>query len=221
MAQVMSNSITLFNFLTLAVALIALALSAWNFWLTQLRRGRVLLTQPTIFFFGWDRQGDHHMPKIMFRSALFSSGNKGRILESMYVLVKTVDGQFEFPFWGYDDGKGMVRGSGLFVGPTGHVAYHHFNPLNDEHNFAYSGTNYDIEVWAKVFSQNGNILLGKYQFCLEDSNLATELAHGESGVLWSWSPQEQKYYPESWKRPFEWPLQPFLPLPSNATGNLV
>ena len=147
------------------------------------------------------------MPKIMFRSALFSSGNKGRILESMYVVVTTIDGRFEFPFWGYDDGKGMVRGSGLFIGPTGHVAYHHFNPLNDEHVFAYSGTNYEIEVWTKLFSQNGNILLGTHQFSLEDPEIATELAHGESGILWSWSPQDRKYYPEVWKRPFEWPSQ--------------
>jgi hypothetical protein len=216
----MDSSITLFNLLTLAVALAAFVLSALSLWLAQLRRGRVFLTQPTIFFFGWDRQGSLHVPKIMFRSALFSSGNKGRILESMYVLVKTVDGQFEFPFWGYDDGKGMVRGSGLFVGPSGHVAYHHFNPLNDEHIFAYSGISYEVEVWAKVFNQNGNILLGKYQFCLEDSKLAVELAHSESGVLWSWSPQDRRYYPEAWRRPFDWPSPPFLPLPPNAVGNL-
>lgn len=216
----MDSSITLLNFLTLAIALAALVLSVWNFWFTQLRRGRVLLTQPTIFFFGWDRQSNRHMPKIMFRSALFSSGNKGQMLESMYVLVKTVDGQFEFPFWGYDDGNGMVRGSGLFVGPTGHVAYHHFNPLNDEYVFAYSGANYEIEVWAKAFNQKGDVLLGKYQFLLEDSKLAAELAHTESGVLWSWSPQDRRYYPEASKRPFDWPSQPFLPLPPNAIGNV-
>jgi hypothetical protein len=125
--------------------------------------------------------------------------------------VKTADGQFEFPFWGYDDGKGMVRGSGLFVGSTGHVAYHHFNPLNDEHSFAYSGNDYEIEVWAKVFNQNKNLLLGKYQFHLDDPSLALELAHHESGVLWSWSPEDRGYSPEVSRRPFDWPSPPFKP----------
>ena len=188
--------------MTFGVALAALALSAWNFWVSQVRRGNAYLSRPTIFFFGWDRQKED-IPKIMFRSALFTSGNRGRIVESIHVFVKTIDGRFAFPFWGYDDGKGMVRGSGLYVGTTGHIAYHHFNPIHDDDRFSYSGESYEIEVWAKLFAKSDDVLLGRYEFHLNDKAMALSLAEHQIGILWNWSPSERKYYPEASQRPFE------------------
>jgi len=203
----MDRTITLFNVLTLAIASAALLLSGWNLWLSQFRRGRILLTQPTIFFFGWDDNRGTPTPKVMLRSALFATGSRGQVIENLSVVVRTDDGAFEFPFWGYDDGKGMVRGSGsgIYVGSTGHLAYHHFNPISDDNVFAYTGKTYEIEVHAKPFGRAKGIVLGKYKLDLDDSEAAEALAHCEGGVMWNWSPQERRYYLEYSPRPFEWP----------------
>jgi hypothetical protein len=202
--EVMDKTITLFNLLTLGLASAAFFLSCFNLWASQFRRGRVLLTQPTIFFFGWDRNKDIDAPKIMFRSALFSSGSRGRLIENLSATVRTEDGEFEFSFWGYDEGKGMVRGSGIFVGSNGFVAYHHFNPISDEHAFAYTGKKYEIEIFAKLFNQSRGTLLGKYQLDLNDSAAEIGLAHGEGGVMWNWSPNEKRYCSAYSERPNEW-----------------
>lgn len=200
----MDYTITLFNLLTLTIASAALLLSGLNLWLSQFRRGRVFLTQPTILFFGWDDNGREHSPKVMFRAALFATGARGQVIENLDIVVRTVDGEFEFPFWGYDDGKGMVRGSGLYVGVGGHVAYHHFNPITDDHVFAYTGSKYQVDVYAKLFRREKSTLLGRYTLDLDDANHAEALAHAEGGVMWSWSPQESRFHHEYSPRPFDW-----------------
>jgi hypothetical protein len=200
----MDRLLALFDALTkdtmaISIAIAALIVSIGNLWLSQLWKGQVFLTQPTIFFFGWDNREGGVSPKIMFRTALFSSGNKGRVLESMHLNVKTEDGQFEFPVWGYQADTAMVKGSGLFVGTGGISVNHHFNPLNDEDAFAYTGKSYEIEIWAKVFNVKKDKLLGIYKLGLEDPNLQSKLAHFESGVLWNWSPSTRAYYAESFR----------------------
>jgi hypothetical protein len=201
----MDRNITLVNLLTLGIATAAFLLSALNLWIAQVRRGRILLTQPTIFYFGWDINRGESAPKIMFRSALFSSGGRGRVIENLHVLVRTEDGVSEFPLWGHDEGKGMARGSGVFVGANGYVAYHHFNPVNDEHVFAYTGSKYEVQVHAKLFNQDRSTLLGSYHLELDDADAIVGLANGDGGVIWNWSPQENRYYSKYSARPFDWP----------------
>ena len=196
----MDKTITLFNLMTFVVAILALLVAGWNMWLSQIRRGHIYLSQPTIFFFGWDGIGDY-TPKIMFRSALFSSGNRGRILESLHLVVKSTGTVSEFPFWGYDDGKGMVKGSGLFVGSTGHIAYHHFTPGSDDDAFSFSDRKYEIEVWAKLFGKLANVKLGHYNFEIPEQSSVLSLSEKEIGIMWNWSPAQRKYSPEISYRP--------------------
>ncbi|MFY9699402.1 MAG: hypothetical protein WAK34_13970 [Rhodoplanes sp.] len=114
-------------------------------WLTHFRRGKLLLSQPTIFFFGWD-VGERTTAKIMFRSVLFCTSKRGLVLENLYLKVRNRSDNFTFSFWGYDDGKGMVRGSGVFVSETGIAAYHHFNPGLDDEDFEFISGEYHVEV---------------------------------------------------------------------------
>lgn len=187
---------TVISLVSIAIALAALAVSALNFWLTQLRRGQVRLSQPTIFFFGWDKHDEEDVPKIMFRSALFSTGNRGHFVENLYIVVKNGAGDFTFPYWGYDDGKGMVKGSGLFIGTTGHIAYHHFNPVHVQDDFFYEAGKYQVEVWAQIFGFHRATMLGKYELSLDEGQFAVKLSHHESGVMWNWSPSDRIYYAE-------------------------
>lgn len=205
---------SVFDVLTLAIAAIALALSATTFWSTEFRRGRILLSKPTILFFGWDTKDNEDVPKIMLRAALFSTGARGHILESLYLVVNTADGKTIFPFWGYGSESSLVRGSGLFVGPEGYSAYHHFNPLPDDNTFSYASGQCSVEVWAEVVGLKADVMLGKFGLDLPNGSVSTPLLHHEGGVLWTWSPAEKIYVPEVSSRP---DLRAATPVPGFTT----
>ena len=185
---------SLLSIVSITIALVALVLSVLNLWVSQFRKGKLLLSQPTIIFFGWDDVGKA-APKIMIRSALFSTGNRGHVVENLHVKLHNKQGEWDFPYWGYDDGKGMVKGSGLFIGVSGQSAYHHFNPIHEYDDFFYEIGANKIEVWAQNYGDLRQKLLGTYQVDLNDKDMHSALAHHEAGVTWDWSPTDGVYYP--------------------------
>lgn len=90
--------------------------------------------------------------KIFFRALLFSTGKRGQVVESLFLRVREGDRNAEFSFWGFGD-KDLVRGSGLFVLETGVATNHHFNPLDPETMFLFSGGTYSLELVAKLVGQ--------------------------------------------------------------------
>lgn len=192
----------LLSAISIVISLVALGIAATTLWLTHFQRGELLLSQPTIFFFGWDI-GDRTVAKITFRSVLFCTSERGLVLENLYLRVVNQSGSFVFSFWGYDDGKGMVRGSGVYVGETGIAAYHHFTPGVDDNDFEFVVGEYSVEVWAKIFNSKDAVLLGSYSFEVEDDKqIAEALSHSQRGVIWDWMPDNRRYVavPNSGKR---------------------
>ncbi|MHB1103183.1 MAG: hypothetical protein ACYC0C_10510 [Devosia sp.] len=186
--------------LTIIVSFAALGLSGWQFWRTELRRGQPVLSRPTMFFFGWDARVSDDTPKVMFRAAMFSTAATGFVLENMYLKVQNATNNWVLPFWGYDDGSGMVRGSGVYIGRDGHVANHHFNPLSEESDFYYDVGAYTIEVWVRRHGDKVDTLIGTYEFDLDDGLLAADLVDHQAGILWSWDPVGRFYQPERSER---------------------
>ncbi|ODT75573.1 MAG: hypothetical protein ABS76_33710 [Pelagibacterium sp. SCN 64-44] len=190
-----SATTLLFSTITAIIAVVALVISASTFWLTHFNRGRLRLTRPMMFFFGWDNRDDDDTPKVTFRAALFSTASKGQLLENLYLVLHHPDGKTTLPFWGYDAGSGMVRGSGVHVPQSGLVAYHHFNPIGVDELLSFSPGSYRVEVWAKDFLSKSNKKIGEYLFSLS-ADVGTNLRHRDGGVLWSWSPTDMEYVPE-------------------------
>jgi hypothetical protein len=89
-----------YSIAALVVSMFALAISATTAWLTLFRRGTVLMTQPTVIFFGFDERSS---PKIFLRTLLFSTSKRGRIIESIYVNVACEDIQQDFNVWVYGE----------------------------------------------------------------------------------------------------------------------
>lgn len=185
------------DLVALFIASAALGLSFWNFWNAEYRQGKLLLSRPTIFFFGWDRHDMDDKPKIMFRSALFSTASKGLIVENLYLKVRLGSSEWVFPFWGYDDGSGMVRGSGIHIGREGQIAYHHFNPIAELDDFSFESGEYHIDVVASIFGSRQDTVLGTYKFVLEKGYETNRLMAHEVGTLWTWLPNESVYSAES------------------------
>ena len=183
------------------ISALALLVSFANYWSANLKVGQILMTKPTIFFFGWD-QSDHPVPKIFMRSLLFSTANSGRVLEHLYLKIAAPNGESLYSFWGHTQGQpnSLTKGSGLFVGKQGFLADHHFNPdpatlIEVPYPF---GT-YEIEVIGRQFGDTTDRKMGRYSLEL-DANLADMLSQKVDGILWSLNPQENKYYPETQHR---------------------
>jgi hypothetical protein len=67
--------------MSIAISVLSLAVSGLVAWLTLLRTGIVKMTQPTIIFFGPD--GAKGTPKVFLRTLLYSSANRGGIVENI------------------------------------------------------------------------------------------------------------------------------------------
>jgi hypothetical protein len=72
----------------LLISIAALVLSGVTAWLTLLGRSRILMTQPTVIFFGPDGgPKSSHSPeaKVFLRTLLYSSGKRGHVVEYMFL----------------------------------------------------------------------------------------------------------------------------------------
>src|SRR5690242_2679435 len=102
---------------TILLAAASFVLSLYTLWVTQLRRGRLKMTRPSLVCF--TREMPSGRSKIFLRTLLFTTASKGRVIENMYLRVHQPGGTYIFDFWGYGESEPLTLGSGLFVGPTG------------------------------------------------------------------------------------------------------
>jgi hypothetical protein len=121
---------------SITISILALCVSSGTAWLTLFRSGTVKMTQPTVIFLGPDpprSRNESPSPKIYLRTLLFSTSQRGRVIQSMYVALSRNEMRQNFNIWVYGEER-LVRGSGLFVGETGVVANHHFLTPKDTTN---------------------------------------------------------------------------------------
>ena len=198
--------------LSVPISVLALGVSGLTLWLSHLRQGHIPMTRPAIFFFGWDKP-DHPSPKIFFRSLLFSTANSGRVLENMYIRVKSPPGEAIFSFWGHtnSESNSLTRGSGLFIGKEGFLANHHFNPdPSIAVNNPYPMGEYEIEVITRQFGDTTDRKLGRFVLQL-DQEMATSLEKKDEAVMWTLNPRVHSYHAEHSQRSRA-PLSPFKSL---------
>jgi hypothetical protein len=178
----------------LAVSILALVVSGLTLWFSHFKVGQILMTKPTIFFFGWDGI----RPKIFLRTLLFSTANNGRVLENLYLQVKSPTSECVYSFWGHtnSDANNLTRGSGLYIPKNGFLANHHFNPdPNTAITNPFPKGTYEIEVIARQFGDSANRKLGRFELQL-DNEMSTLLYQRANGILWSLDPVDQSYHAE-------------------------
>ncbi len=135
--------------ITFAISTLALAVSVFTAWLTFFNRGNVNMTSPTMVILGYDTRGSKigSEPKIMVRCLIFSTGERGRVIETLFVRLGHGASNELFPVWGYNADTTLVRGGGLWVGKTGVTAWHYFNASS---NFRFQSGTYTLDVFARV-----------------------------------------------------------------------
>jgi hypothetical protein len=165
--------VSLKDVITTSMSVASLLLSGYALWLVQFNHGRLKMTQPTLLCM--KRELPSMRPKIFFRTLLFTTGPKGRAIENMFLRVRQDYGTYTFDFWGHTENGKLTLGSGLFVGSTGIVSDHHFNPSGEApSDFLFVNGNYVVEVFATVIGRQKSEKLIRLTFTL-DSQQAAEL----------------------------------------------
>lgn len=137
---------------------------------------------------------DQH-PKIMIRALLYSTGKRGRVIENLYLSVRHGESMQNFNIWGINDGE-MSRGSGLFVGETGVLAYHHFNPPRETEGFKFLPGDYELRFLAELEGRKKPVLLSSIAIT------APGLDSRSSEAIWfEWSPTTGTYKPSIMEKP--------------------
>lgn len=185
---------------TIPISLIALVISIITAWLTFFRKGKLLMTQPTVIFFGPDGKSDNSLNnKIFLRTLLYSTSKRGQVIESMHVKIERGETKQNFSIWVYGD-TNLYRGSGLFVSDSGVTYNHHFLLPPDGSDFKFLDGEYMLRVYA-------NIVGNKIPFELYNINLsitkeqAIALKNSNAGLYFDWGPDRQKYYSHINNRP--------------------
>ena len=176
---------------SLVFSVAALVLSAWTFWFVHVRSGRLSASRPQSVFFGPDG-GTKDKPKVFVSTFLYSSADKGCVIESLFMQLKIRQTTKNFTVWVYDQGAGLRRGSGLFVGRTGFAANHHFILPSDSDSFGWQAGEYQILLVAKVASQSSESVLWSEKLVVSSEH-ASRLSEGNVGVYFDWDPDRQEY----------------------------
>lgn len=201
---------------SIVLAIVALGISAVNAWLTLLRAGNVRMTHPTVVYFGPDggsgRTGESR-PKIFLRTLLFSTSQRGRIVESMHVKLRRGESTQTFNVWVHGD-KALTRGSGLYAGQSGVACNHHFLLPDDGTTYQFLAGSYQLEVSATLVGERRPCLLSTVGLSVSNI-IADQLRTPEAGVYFDWGPDSGAYHAHTEMKP-QSPILPFLgALPPN------
>ena len=102
--------------MAIAISIVSLLISALTFWMSRLKKGSLKMTRPSLICFVGVNTGDGL--KVVIRTLLFSTSDVGQYVQNMFVRVSREETSYDFNIWAYDD-KGLVRGSGIYVGRNG------------------------------------------------------------------------------------------------------
>ncbi|WFU04497.1 hypothetical protein QA648_27330 (plasmid) [Rhizobium sp. CB3171] len=164
----------------IGISLVSLVVSLITLWITQLQRGQIAMTTPTIIFFGFD-QVPKTTPKVFLRTLLYSTSARGQIVEGMHAKLRFDGMERMFSFWGYGETDKLTPGSGVYVSKTGMAANHHFVMSVLEDDFEFKPGDYTITIHAHLAHRPDATEIGRFQLAL-NGDLAAVL-HDQEGVL--------------------------------------
>jgi hypothetical protein len=175
---------------SILISLIALSVSIYTFWLTRVRKGVIKMTRPTVIFFGPDGIGKEQK-KVFIRTLLYSTSERGKYVQNMFVRLHRAESIQNFNVWVYDD-KGLVRGSGLFVNKSGIACNHHFLMPKDGTKYDFLSGEYLLEIFVETVDEKP-IKIFEQRLSLT-ANQQDEMSTKKVGTYFDWAPNSQSYF---------------------------
>ncbi|WP_316207253.1 hypothetical protein [Bradyrhizobium sp. SZCCHNR3118] len=152
------------------------------------------MTQPTQIYFGPDGgfKPEDAPPKIYLRTLLFSTANRGHVIENMFLRVHRGETRQNFNIWVFGDEK-LSRGSGLFVPKAGVAANHHFLLPFDGALFSFSPGLYSLELFATVVGGRAarSLFSGSVEVTPDHSR---QLHQKGYGLYFDWGPDAGRFF---------------------------
>ena len=179
------------NSIALIISLVALVISIATFWLSRLQKGTIKMTRPTVIFFGPDGGGERHN-KIFIRTLLYSTADRGRYIQNMFIRLQRGESIQNFNVWVYDDGSGLVRGSGLFINKSGNSSNHHFLTPKDGINYDFIAGDYILQVYAEIVNEPPKLIFEEKLILTQEQQEKIDLKN--AGVYFDWAPNTQNYF---------------------------
>ncbi len=187
--------------LSLGISCLALFISGITAWLTFFRKGKLVMTQPTVVFFGPDgSRFESGKNKIYLRTLLYSTAKRGQVLESLHVSLRRNESKQNFNIWVYDDKGKLKRGSGLFVPQEGVTSEHNFLLPEDGAHFEFLSGAYKLVVYAKLVGEGAPKELMAIDLAVSESQ-ALRLSEPNTGLYHDWGPDQQSYHSHIEKKP--------------------
>ncbi len=179
--------------LELAISILALLVSAGTVWITVFHRGTVKMSRPHFFalipedgpFGGWI--------KFFMRVLVFSTGQRGRVIENIYVNIKHNGKTLPFHYWMYGESEKITIGSGVFVGHEGLAANHHFVPIGEVGSNDFAAGTYEVEVYASLLGDRSPIRLSSLQFNLSEDEVSAIRTSKDKAVFFTWDKDAEIY----------------------------
>lgn len=158
------------------------------------------MTRPSLIVLMYDDLGASGIhPKIFVRTLLYSTGNQGHIVQSMYLKVRRGEASQNFSVWGHGPLNNLTYGAGLRVTPGGVDHNHHFNPPKGS-SFEYFSGEYVIQIFAELAGSDKHLLLAETGIVLTDE-LAAKLKSPRGAIFFEWGPESRSYTAHFDERP--------------------
>ncbi|MBS9463402.1 hypothetical protein KIM67_13370 [Flagellimonas sp. 389] len=176
------------DYISLSISLAILTISGLTFWLSRIKKGTVKMTRPTMIYFGVDSKGQK---KIGIRTLLYSTSEKGKYVQYMYVQLQRRETVQNFNVWSYKN-NGLVLGSGLFVNKTGVSCDHSFLLPKDGTHYTFLSGDYVLQVFIEAIDEKPKKIFEQRLLLTPQQQEAMELKNGT--VYFNWAPNTQNYF---------------------------
>lgn len=191
---------TVLSVCSLAVAISSLLLSGTVAWFSLVRRGRIQMTRPSLIVFMHDHLATGEViPKIFLRTLLYSTGNRGHVIQTLYLKLQRAESSQNFSTWGHGPQNELTFGAGLRITPDGIDHNHHFNPPRGT-GFEYTAGDYRISIFADLAGSTQHVLLGEVTLAIS-AEQANQLKSTDTELYFEWGPVSETYSSNIHKRP--------------------
>lgn len=150
------------------------------------------MSQPTQIFLGGDGADFSGPTKLKLHFVLWATARNPRIIETMFVRVKSGETSHSFPVWVTGSHSKLSRAFGLVVTPDGVGTEHHFLLASDDSVFPFKEGPLKIEVLARIVGSSAAEKLGQFEVELTGEHIAA-LTNQNTGVYFDWGGERQEY----------------------------
>lgn len=177
----------------LVISGLALIVSVGSVWITVFHRGTVKMTRPQFFALLPENGPFGSWIKFFTRVLVFSTGQRGRVIENLYVTIHHNNKELPFHYWMYGETDKLTIGSGVFVGHQGLAANHHFVPTTPVSSNDFTAGSYKLEISTLLLGDRWPIQLFEIQFNLNDEEVAAIRNSKDHAIFFIWDKNNNVY----------------------------